>query len=382
MSHVDDGTLHALVDDALDDGERAAVEAHLAGCGECARRFAEATAMARQVITLLGALDVETAPVRIAKPPAVVQAPPRPAPGVTTRTRMITLRRVALAASVLLVAGVSYQVGQREAAAPASVVLNTSARESARSMAPRTVPSVVDAAADSYVAAPTPPVRGLRRGGPRVADAEVTSDEARGVAEAAPMAQQRLPQLVAAPVTDVPVQTSSQVAQKQAQSTDRANQAEQRTAVSTDQVAREQSLVTAPASVQAAAPRTAQASARRERDAAAGAAVGASAAAMTPAPVAPTLTPLAGYTAVEDVSVPAMTRRRYLSPSGVTLELSIVSTFAPRKDTIRTGAPSEFVVSSANGRSTVRWHARGLEYVLHGPLAPDSLVKLATQLKP
>ena len=74
MSHVDEGTLHALVDDALPPDERDAVQAHLASCGECARRFAEATAMARQVMTLLGALDeAPAAPVRVA-PPSPVRA--------------------------------------------------------------------------------------------------------------------------------------------------------------------------------------------------------------------------------------------------------------------------------------------------------------------
>ena len=47
MSHVDDGTLHELVDNALDAPARAEAEAHLAACGECARRFAEATSLAR-----------------------------------------------------------------------------------------------------------------------------------------------------------------------------------------------------------------------------------------------------------------------------------------------------------------------------------------------
>lgn len=90
---------------------------------------------------------------------------------------------------------------------------------------------------------------------------------------------------------------------------------------------------------------------------------------------------LAGYTTVEDAAVPAITRRRYVSSAGTTLELSIIqSTVAPK--TQDRAAAREFVVTTANGRSSVRWHVSGMDYLLQGPLPPDSLVKLATQLKP
>ena len=41
----------------------------------------------------------------------------------------------------------------------------------------------------------------------------------------------------------------------------------------------------------------------------------------------------------------------------------------------------QFTVTALEGRSIVRWHARGMDYELQGALPPDSLVKLATQLK-
>lgn len=427
MSHVDEGTLHALVDNELDAGERAAVEAHLAACGDCARQFAEATAMARQVVTLLGALDAPTFPVQVLTAPAVVRTPgPLPTPVTLLRPRMVSLRRVAMAASVLLVAGVSYQVGQRGAAAPESVAFDAARRQPANASAVRAVPSVVDAAADSYVAAPTPSVRALRRGGPRGGDAEMASGEVTGAREAPAdaAAAEPAPRLVAAPVAAVQVPSSSQIAQKttdtqgasqrgapggaqrrsqqlsqvvvtsasqapppapsqvpaeassRAASADRAEQVEQRRAGASESVSRERAANVAQQATPE--PRTVQAGAQPERDAPARAARAVPAA----APAAPKITPLAGYVAVEDESVPAMTRRRYVSPSGLALELSIVRSFAPTKDSIRAGAAAEFVVSTANGRSTVRWHARGMDYVLHGPLTPDSLVKLATQLKP
>lgn len=392
MSHVDEGTLHALVDNELDAGERAAVEAHLAACGDCARQFAEATAMARQVVTLLGALDAPASRVQVVTAPPVVHTPgPLPTPVIALQTRMVTLRRVALAASVLLVAGVSYQVGQRGVAAPESVAFDAARRQPVRAAAVRAAPSVVDAAADSYVAAPTPSVRTLPRGGPRGGDTEMASDAVKGAREAPAdsAAAEPAPRLVAAPVAPVPEPSSSLIAQKATGAqgatqrdapggTQSGSQRLSQVVVTSATQAAPQAASQAPAEVSsrgAAADRAEQVEQRR-------AGASESVSRERAANVAPKITPLAGYVAVEDESVPAMTRRRYVSPSGVALELSIVRSFTPAKDSIRAGAAAEFVVSTANGRSTVRWHARGMDYVLHGPLAPDSLIKLATQLKP
>jgi len=53
MSHADDGLLHEYLDGALAAAERERVAAHLAGCGECRTRLAEARALAARAGELL-----------------------------------------------------------------------------------------------------------------------------------------------------------------------------------------------------------------------------------------------------------------------------------------------------------------------------------------
>jgi hypothetical protein len=60
MSHIDDGKLNALLDGELESAEAVAVEAHIAGCAECAKRLAEARRFLAESADLLGALDVPT----------------------------------------------------------------------------------------------------------------------------------------------------------------------------------------------------------------------------------------------------------------------------------------------------------------------------------
>ncbi len=391
MSHVDDGTLHALVDNALDARERSAVEAHLASCGDCARRFADATALARQVMSLLGALDEQPGSVRIVRP----REGPVVAPDVTTdpnvvpiRSRMRTLRRVALAASVLVVAGVSYQVGRtRDAATPATTTA-APARAGAPAARRIAMPSVVEAAPDSYVAAAPPSVRLRPRGGPRLepesppaerVDAVGGVGGATGNVASAPRAVSvplvAPPSLaagstdaarkVAAEVAPSPVASSqaapsqtapSQTAPSQAapsQAADRAEQASQRRARSNEVSAQGQRV---PQSATQAPQRVSSPAVQK--------------------PVA-----LAGYTALEEDALPSITRRRYVSVKGTPILLLIMQPLPEAKGAQERDAASEFVVSTTNGRSTVRWHAHGKDYELQGALAPDSLVKLATLLK-
>ena len=393
MSHVDDGTLHALVDNALDARERSAVEAHLASCGDCARRFADATALARLVMSLLGALDEQPGSVRIVPP----REGPAVAPDVTTgpnvvpiRSRMRTLRRVALAASVLVVAGVSYQVGRtRDAAAPATTTA-APARAGAPAARRIAMPRVVDAAPDSYVAAAPPSVRQKPRGGPRLepesppaervdavggANGNVASapravsvplaappslaagptDAARKVAaEAAPSpvassqaAQSQAAQSQAAPSQAAPSQTAP------SQTADRAEQASERRARSNDGSEQGQRV-----------PQSATQAPQR-----------------VSSPAVQKAVALAGYTALEEDALPSITRRRYVSEKGTPILLLIMQPLPEAKGAQERDAASEFVVSTTNGRSTVRWHAHGKDYELQGALAPDSLVKLATLLK-
>jgi len=381
MSHVDEGTLHALVDNALDAGERSAVEAHLASCGECARRFAEATAMARQIVTLLGALDEPAPRVRI-EPPATV-APSRAASPMvmTARRGVFTLRRVALAASVLLVAGVSYEVGRDRESAP---VLESAAKSARLPDAPasmRAVPSVVDAATDSFVAAPAPSLRQRPRGGPR-SDAEIVLVERgdSGATQRTPLGFRVAVSPVAAMPAAVPVTGAGQgasqsqaaspsqppslpQAQRAVEAAERAQKGPPPATTERLRVPREQALdqvVVTGASAPAAETRGAAAS---------------------PKATSFKAIALPGYAMTEDSLVAPTTRRRYFSPTGTALELLVTPSTAVWKASAGQRNVAEFVVTTENGRSAVRWQARGMDYVLEGLLAPDSLMKLAIRLK-
>jgi cell envelope opacity-associated protein A len=99
--------------------------------------------------------------------------------------------------------------------------------------------------------------------------------------------------------------------------------------------------------------------------------------------VRPASRALAGYQAVEEVTMPLVTRRRYVAVNGTTLLLVIAPAKADEAKPASAAAKAapEFLVSTAKGRSTVRWQSGGLSYELQGALTPDSLVKLATLLK-
>jgi Putative zinc-finger len=390
MSHVDEGTLHALVDDALDDTERAAVEAHLAVCGECARQFAEATAMARQVSTLLEALDAPAPAVRVVSP----APPPVPTPVTPLRPRGVTLRRVAMAASLLVVAGVSYRVGTSRPAADVAVMDSAvSRRTTAAPM--RAVPSVVEAAPEAFAAAPVPSVRQRPASGPR-SESDAASPATGAAAAEAPAAPRAIAMPVPMPAPAVAEATPTQamgrvVAQAGAgrvadAAADRAEGASQDQRASAgaaptpSQAAVQAAL--ASASQNASQPASPPESRRRmERPLELSQVVVTGASASAEKSTAPKATPLAGYVVSEDASTPAVTRRSYVSSSGTAVVLSIVQPVGAPK-AARAAASSEFIVTTIGGRSTVRWSIGGTEYTLQGALAPDSLVKLATLLKP
>jgi hypothetical protein len=397
MSHVDDGQLHALVDDALDAQDRAVVDAHLATCGDCARRFAEATALARQTLSLLAMLDEAPARATIAAPPAAAPVRARtPAPARTARP-WVTLRRVAVAASFLVVAGVSYRMGDRDEplASPAATEAAPVAKTRLRALAPE--PSVVaSSASESLLTARVPSVRVSPRGGPRAESSEDAAVHAAPVASPAePPAMQRAP--LAAPAVSAarsatPAASSSQsvvstgdnagppVAARAA--------AEQRAEPRVDQrgrTARDEESGGAGSQRSAAPAPPAQRAGESSQQAAvplAAPAVSAASEAANLGAAAAKGTALPGYTAVENDVLPNVTRRRYVSSAGTPLLLVIVQPAADAKvrRAARTGT-AEYVVTSANGRSVVRWSAQGRDYELQGSLAPDSLVKLAGLIK-
>lgn len=77
MSHIDDGKLNALLDGELEAEAAAAVQAHIAGCPECAGRLEEARRFLSQATDLLGALDLPAEAARHQASPSLASRPRR-----------------------------------------------------------------------------------------------------------------------------------------------------------------------------------------------------------------------------------------------------------------------------------------------------------------
>ena len=304
------------------------------------------------------------------------------------RRRVFTLRRVAIAASLLMVAGVSYEVGTRRESltpqaatdSPASVAMKAAPREAS--------PSVVEGAADS-VAMPSSPLRQRARSGPRN-DSDQTVADRNDVASAkaaAPVAASPAPPAspsalsmplpvvaVAEPVRDSATQRRAEQ-QEATQALGRVQAREAAGAASPAPSQRATRMGQRPMELSSVVV-TGMGAARppdAERNSVSGAAADAS---------APKIVTLPGYVTTTEESVPATTRRRYVSPAGTALTLLIVQTPSDaRKRAVAADSVPQFTVTALDGRSIVRWHARGMDYELQGALALDSLVKLATQLK-
>ncbi|HZB28447.1 MAG TPA: zf-HC2 domain-containing protein [Gemmatimonadales bacterium] len=83
MSHLDEGTLHALLDGELDLAEVSEVQKHLGGCVACGSRLQEVKQVLAESHRLVGALEVPArAPRQPApEPPPARTPPPPPRPG-------------------------------------------------------------------------------------------------------------------------------------------------------------------------------------------------------------------------------------------------------------------------------------------------------------
>lgn len=94
MPHLDEGTLHALLDGEIPSAELPPIQAHLGGCAECRARLAEEQDLLAESDRLIEVLELPEAA------PAVV--PVRKAP------RRVWPTRLAWAATVVLAAGLGY----------------------------------------------------------------------------------------------------------------------------------------------------------------------------------------------------------------------------------------------------------------------------------
>ena len=94
MPHLDEGTLHALLDGEIPSAELAPIQAHLGGCADCRARLTEEQDLLAESDRLIEVLELPEAA------PAVV--PVRKAP------RRVWPTRLAWAATVVLAAGLGY----------------------------------------------------------------------------------------------------------------------------------------------------------------------------------------------------------------------------------------------------------------------------------
>jgi len=94
MSHLDEGTLHALLDGEIPSHEIGPIQAHLAGCSACRARFEEERSLATEAMGLVEMVAVPE--------PALAAARERPLP------RRSWTRGLAWAASVIGAVGLGY----------------------------------------------------------------------------------------------------------------------------------------------------------------------------------------------------------------------------------------------------------------------------------
>jgi hypothetical protein len=147
--HPDEGTIHAWLDGALDDGAARALAAHVASCPVCAERVAEARGLIAGASRIVSALD----DVPSASGPAWGQAPVTPAAAATAASRgwrilRVTPARAAIAATVLVALGVSLTYER--------VAVDSQAT---RAVAERTIAPPTDAAASAPAGQAVPPGR-------------------------------------------------------------------------------------------------------------------------------------------------------------------------------------------------------------------------------
>ena len=154
--HLDEGTIHAWLDDALDAEEAARVERHAADCAACAAAVAEARGLVAGASRILTALD--SVPGAIVPKTAASMAAPRARRTRSLRTSLhLTPARAAAAAVVVIAAGTMLVLRSAPNAARSAITLAEYPHDSVtmKPAAPVVLPlAAPDTAASLTVAAP------------------------------------------------------------------------------------------------------------------------------------------------------------------------------------------------------------------------------------
>jgi len=170
MEHIDEGTIHAWLDDALPADEGARIEAHAASCATCAAAIAEARGLIAASSRILATLDdvpsgvmpkragAETTRARPAGPPTTPSLPLEPsAPATLRRARRAWWQRpqLAAAAGMAFVAVALSVIWQRSSRTSIAELASDAASEPA--IAPAAPPTVSASATPSAAPSAAPP---------------------------------------------------------------------------------------------------------------------------------------------------------------------------------------------------------------------------------
>lgn len=174
MQHLDEGTIHAMLDGELPFAERDAAEAHIAACAECDAAVAEARGFIAASSRILTALD--------SVPGGVMPAKERIAPGTFHTPPRFTMSRPWMAAAAVLVLSTVAVIALRPHSDVARLqVAQAPAERTATVMNPNAGPRAMDTAL-SGAPAPVAPAQSEPASG-NVAAANAPAAQARTSAE-------------------------------------------------------------------------------------------------------------------------------------------------------------------------------------------------------
>jgi len=178
MRHLDEGTLHALLDGEIPSAELPPIQAHLGGCAECRARLAEEQDLLAESDRLIEVLELP-------------EAAPAVAP-VRTAARRVWPARLAWAATVVLAAGLGYSIREGPAEPVPAASLDSAAEIRAAEPAAPPTPPAAEPLNQSRDQASAPK---RRAAAPPPADARREPVAARNAAPAEEKAEQRVGKL-------------------------------------------------------------------------------------------------------------------------------------------------------------------------------------------